>query len=120
MVSPNRPEFSAPYTDRRSTWSAEEKRIARKAFDAALKRELEDVIQEARRRAASITQPSQLWELEDYLTRRRREIDRTCEYRYSVLLVVFAMLIRQGRLREQDLLGLSEDKLHFIRQCARP
>jgi hypothetical protein len=50
-------------------WTRSEKKIARKAFDAALKRELEEVVQEAKEKAGRIEQPSELWDLEDYLTR---------------------------------------------------
>ena len=69
--------------------------------------------------AARIEQPSDLWELERYLTERRKEIDRQYDYRYSVLIFVFAELIQKGRLREQDLQGLSEEKLRHIHQMAQ-
>jgi len=48
-----------------------------------------------------------------------RRIDRQYDYRYSVLLNVFAALIQKGRLREQDLQGLSEEKLRHIHQMAQ-
>jgi hypothetical protein len=69
--------------------------------------------------AGSIEQPSDLWKLERYLTQRRKEIDRRYDYRYSVLLNVFVDLIQKGRLREQDLQGLSEEKLRHIHQMAQ-
>ena len=97
-------------------WSQEEKVIARRAFDMALRQELDDVIRETKARSAQIAQPSDLWDLESYLTQRRTQIDREFDYRYSVLPVVFARLIRTGRLTEHDLDGLAEDKLKFIRQ----
>lgn len=66
-----------PYTDLRNLkWSPAERTIARQAFDLALHRELDAAIREARDRAAKITQPSQLWDLEHYLTQRRKHIDR--------------------------------------------
>jgi hypothetical protein len=40
------------------------------------------------RQAKMIEQPSDLWELERYLTERRKEIDSRYDYRYSVLLNV--------------------------------
>ena len=105
-----------PYSDLRNLkWSPAEKTIARQAFDLALHRELDAVIREAKDRAATITQPSQLWDLERWLTQRRKEIDRFFDFRYSVLPLVFANLIRQGRLSEDDLHGLGQDKLTFIR-----
>jgi hypothetical protein len=69
--------------------------------------------------AGRIEQPSDLWELERYLTERRKEIDRQYDYRYSVLISVFADLIQKGRLREQDLQGLSEEKIRHIRHMAQ-
>jgi hypothetical protein len=109
------------YTEMRNLkWSPAEKAIAHKAFDAALQQELESAIREAKERAAGIGQPSELWELERCLTERRQEIDRKYDFRYSVLPLVFARLIREGRLSEQELHGLAEDKLVLIRQFARP
>jgi hypothetical protein len=97
-------------------WSREEKAVARKAFDRALQRELEAVVIEAKKRAAKIQQPSDLWDLERYLTDRRTEIDRKYEHKYSVLIFVFGNLIQQGMLSEQELQGLSQDKLDAIRR----
>jgi len=57
-------------------WSSSEKVIARTAFDAALGPELHEVIQEAKRMASQIQQSSDLWDLQHYLTQRRKEIDR--------------------------------------------
>jgi hypothetical protein len=100
-------------------WSPAEKAIARKAFERALQQDLEAVIREAKKMAEKIEQPSDVWELERYLTQRRKEIDCQYDYRYSVLTVVFASLIRKGRLREEDLQGLAEEKLGHIRQMAQ-
>jgi hypothetical protein len=109
----------APSTDIRDLhWSPAEKAVARKAFDAALQRELDAVVREAKARAARIRQPSELWELERYLTERKKEIDEEFDYRYSVLPLVFARLLRQGLLKEEELRGLNEDKMFCIRQIA--
>jgi hypothetical protein len=100
------------------TWSSAEKAVARKAFDRALHRELEAVISETKKRADKIKQPSELWDLERYLTQRRIQIDRHFDYRYSVLIFLFGDLIRRGKLPEEELQGLSEDKLESIRHYA--
>ena len=104
---------------RELTWSRSEKAIARKAFDAALKRELHEVIQEAKQMAGQIQQPSDLWDLEHYLTERRKEIDRKYDYRYSQLTHVFGKLLQERRLGEEELRGLREDKLKSIRSFAK-
>jgi hypothetical protein len=100
-------------------WSRSEKAIARKAFDVALKRELQEVIQEAKQMTSQIQQPSDLWDLEHYLTGCRKEIDHKYDYRYSQLTLVFGKLLGEGRLGEEELRGLGEDKLKSIRSYAK-
>jgi hypothetical protein len=100
-------------------WSKSEKTIARTAFDAALGRELHEVIQKATQLANEIQQSSDLWDLEHYLTQRRKEIDRKYDYRYSRLTHVFGRLLHENRLSEQELRGLGEDKLKSIRSLAK-
>ncbi len=110
--------FQKSDSERELTWSPAEKSVARKAFDRALQRELDGVIAETKSRAAAIRQASDVWDLERYLTKRRGQIDRRFDYRYSVLIQVFGELLHRGRLSEQDLRGLSEDKLVAIRRYA--
>jgi hypothetical protein len=43
--------------------------------------------------AGQIQQPSDLWDLESYLTQYRKEIDRKYDYRYSRLTHVFGKLL---------------------------
>jgi|ERR1035437_9877194 Asp-tRNA(Asn)/Glu-tRNA(Gln) amidotransferase B subunit len=90
-------------------WSHAEKQIARKAFELALDREFRNVIRRAKDMAGNIEQPTDLWDLEHYLTESHKRIDRTYDYRYSVLTDVFGRLIREGRLSEKELQGLGED-----------
>jgi hypothetical protein len=70
-------------------WSRAEKTAARHAFDVALGREFEAVIRDAQGRTARIADGEELWELECWLAARRREINRTYDFRYSVLPLVF-------------------------------
>ena len=107
-----------PATIRELHWSPAEKASARGAFHLALKKELDAIMQEAKERAARIEEISGLWELEDWLTERHREIDRKYDYRYSVLPLVFAVLLREGRLSEADLDGIGQDKIDRIRHAA--
>jgi len=117
MSSPPNPN---PYLQQNEpTWSKSEKAIARTAFDAALGRELQEVIQEAKRMANGIQTSSDLWDLEHYLTERRKQIDRKYDYRYSQLTLVFGRLLYENRLREEDLRGLREDKMKSIRSLAK-
>jgi hypothetical protein len=113
LVNPN----AYPY-ENEPTWSRSEKAIARTAFDAALGRELHGVIQETKRKASQIRQSSDLWDLEHYLTECRKQIDRKYDYRYSRLRDVFGRLLYEGRVSEDELGGLGEDKLKSIRSFA--
>src|SRR5215472_1134040 len=120
MSSPSRP---AIWNDRPNPhdllWSRSEKAIARKAFDAALKRELHEIIQETDRIASHTKPASGLWELEHWLSQRRKGIDRKYDYRYSPLTRAFGRLLREGRLKEEELRGLDQEKLKSIRSHAK-
>jgi hypothetical protein len=118
MTSPSATQDSYPYQNE-PIWSRSEKVIARTAFDAALGRELHEVMQQAKKMASQIQQSSDLWDLEHYLTQRRKEIDRKYDYRYSQLTHVFGRLLHESRLSEEDLRGLREDKLKSIRSFAK-
>jgi hypothetical protein len=76
-------------------------------------------MQEAKQIANQIHEPADLWELEYYLTQRRKAIDRKYAYRYSQLTQVFGRLLHEKRLREEELRGLQEDKLKSIRSFAK-
>jgi len=118
METPQSGTENRPSSIRDLKRSPAEKKIARQAFERALQREFEAVIRETKRLAEAIQQPGDLWELEDYLRQRRKEIDSRFDYRHSVLLFVFADLIRTGRLREEELQGLHDEKLTIIRDLA--
>jgi len=107
-----------PYPNEPS-WSRSEKSIARRVFDAALKRELHEVMQEAKRMANQVSKPADLWDLERYLTQRRKDIDCKYEFRSSRLTRVFGKLLYERRVSEDELRGLGEDKLRVIRSCAK-
>jgi len=118
MSSPSAAQNTYPYQNE-PTWSKSEKAIARTAFDAALKRELQEVMRKTKQMANQIKEPADVWELEHYLTERRKEIDRTYDYRYSRLTHVFGKLLYEKRLSEEELRGLQEDKLNSIRSVAQ-
>ncbi len=117
MSNPSAIPNTYPYQNE-SKWSKSEKAIARTAFDAALGRELQEVIEKTKQMANTIQQSSDLWDLEHYLTERRKEIDRKYDYRYSQLTHVFGRLLHERRLSEQELRGLREDKMKLIHSFA--
>ena len=118
MTSPSATQDSYPYQNE-PNWSRSEKAIARAIFDAALDRELREVIQQAKKMASQIQQSSDLWDLEHYLTQRRKDIDRKYDFRSSRLTQVFGRLLHEHRVSEEELRGLREDKLKSIQSCAQ-
>ena len=117
MISPSTSQDTYPWQNE-PMWSKSEKAIARRAFDAALSRELVEVIRKTKQMANEIQQSSNLWDLERYLTERRKEIDRKYDYRYSQLTQVFGRLLHERRLKEEELGGLREDKMKLIHSFA--
>ena len=67
---PNWGVESESFHHRDLKWYQEEKAVARKAFQQALQREFEIVMNETRRRAARIKEPSYFRSLEDGLGRK--------------------------------------------------
>ena len=93
--------------------------MARKAFDNALERHLTVIIGEAKRLMASVAVPSDLWRVEAYLTESRKTVDRIYQFRYSDLLLVFSVLMREGWLQVADLTGLQPAKIADITRSAK-
>jgi len=102
----------------KTEWSKREKVIARQAFEAAYFRECMAAREVVREMAAEIEDTADLWRLSDYLTEKRVEVDEKYDYRYSVPPLVFARLIREGWIKQEDLAGLSDEKLEQIREFA--
>jgi hypothetical protein len=118
MSDPSATQNTYPYQNEPS-WSRSEKAIARKVFDAALKRELQDIMQKAKQMANQIKEPANVWELERYLTQRRKDIDRKYDFRTSRLTRVFGRLLCERRISEKELRGLREDKMIAIHSSAK-
>ena len=118
MTRPSAIQDRYPYQNE-PIWSRSEKALARKAFDAALGRELHEVIQEAKKMANQIKQSSDLWDFEHYLTERRKEINRKYDFRGSRLVDVLGRLLYENRLGEEDLRGLREEKMKSIRSFSQ-
>lgn len=99
-------------------WTDSEKKLSRRVFDAALQAELAEIVANFKARASAVTTAREMWPLEEFLARSSREIDRKYDYRYSRLIVVFATLLREGRISEEQLQGLSEEKRLCIQRIA--
>jgi hypothetical protein len=95
-------------------WSTAEKSVARRAFDSAYGRECESITKRIRSMMRDLANPNDIWRLHNFLSEKREEIDAKYDYRYSVLIFVFARLLKEGWLKESDLDGLHEDKVSKI------
>lgn len=95
-------------------WSPIEKNTARKAYQQAHENEYQEIIREVQSRAAALKKPSDIWNLEAWLTDRREEMNQKYDYRYSVLPLVFARLMQEKRITEADLRGLAQEKIELI------
>src|SRR5437899_12720799 len=101
-------------------WTAAEKKVARRAFDQALERHLSAITAEAKHLMGNVANPSDLWGVEAYLTESRKTVDRIYQFRYSDLLRVFSILMRDDWLKEADLVGLQPQKIADIKRSAEP
>lgn len=97
-------------------WSEAEKKLSRRIFEAALEAELNEILAEFRLKAAAAATAEAMWALEEYLAHKRREVEGKYDYRYSQLLFVFGRLVREGRVQEEQLSGLSPEKLSYIQR----
>lgn len=100
-------------------WTSSEKKIARKAFDAAVERELASLLAKFKQDAAAVSNIDEVWEIGERLQKARRAFDAKYDFRYSQLIFVFHRLLREGWVSESDLAGLHEDKLKIIRAVVK-
>jgi len=99
-------------------WTKSEKETARRIFDKALDAQCSAITAEVKRMIANLSHPSDIWRVHDYLSERRRAVDRTYEYRYLRLLTVFAQLLCDGWLTDADLAGFDQEKIDSIKDLA--
>ncbi len=99
-------------------WSPKEKKIARQAFDVAYRREMDDLKNKIKVKALQLKKDEEIWQLEDFLYKKRKQIDRKYDYRYSRLIFVFTELLLEGYLKLEDIEGLSNDKIEAIKTAA--
>ena len=95
-------------------WSKTEKKKAREAFQKAYGRECAELARKIRVKAKELSGPDDIWRLHDFLTEERKELDYKYDYRYSVLIFVFATLIKEGWLSLEELDGVGDDKTSKI------
>ena len=100
-------------------WTAQEEEIARRAFERALSREVEALIDTLQQHAAALRSPEQVWQLHDFLSIRRHQIEGRSTFALTGLLFVFADFVKAGLMSVEELDGLAVDKQAKIRAMAR-
>lgn len=95
-------------------WTDSEKKIARSAFDHAYEREIEALLKQVQEQASTVVDLGSLWQLHDFLSAKRYEVEGKYDFQYSVLLFIFAGLIKDGWLHLDELEGLDKDKLSKV------
>jgi Photoprotection regulator fluorescence recovery protein len=100
-------------------WSDSEQKIARQAFKIAFDREIEALIQEIRYRVGALSNLDELWQLHNFLSARRHEIDGKYDDDPSAMTFVFSTLVKQGWLDLDELTGLERTKLAKISALSR-
>jgi len=100
-------------------WTNEEKKVARKAFDNAYQREMDEIKSLLLNKVSRIKTNADIWAIEDFLLEKRKVVDSKYDYRYSQLIVVFGRLLSEGYLNEEDISELSEEKKDFIKKFAK-
>lgn len=100
-------------------WSDTEKQVAQAAFATAYQREISALLQEVRSKALTLKTLEELWQLHDFLSARRHDIDGKYDYQDSALIFLFAQLVKEGWLQLEELKGLATDKLTKVTVLTR-
>lgn len=95
-------------------WSTTEKGIVENAFIRAQRRESEALLQLVQKTAGAIATLEDVWQLNDFLSSKRHEIDGKYDDQPAMLLFALAALVKEGWLTLQELNGLDSDKLKKI------
>jgi hypothetical protein len=102
-----------------SPWTSQERAIVKTALENAHQREIEAIIQVVRERASGVGSIDEVWQLNDFLSARRFDIDGKYDDGDDELLFVLAKLTKEGWLQSQDLMGLETAKRSKITALAR-
>ncbi|MFZ0407813.1 MAG: hypothetical protein WAM11_06860 [Cyanobium sp.] len=100
-------------------WTIEEQAVAQAVFDRAMVRDVESLISDLRNRSANLASPADVWQLHDFLSIRRHEIEGRFDFRLAGLLFVFASFVKDGLVSLEELEGLSADKLAKVVAMSR-
>lgn len=115
-VPPNPMDRTGPQAP---DWSDQEEAIARAAFDRARVRAMHVLIEAVQRQAGLLDSMESVWNLHDYLSTQRYQIEGRFDFRLDGILFVFAGLLKERLLSLEELEGLDSEKLAKITAMAR-
>ena len=102
-----------------NNWSTTEQKIAETAFKKAYERETTALIQHIIQTVQEIKDIELVWNLHDYLSAKRHQIDGKYDFRFPLLIFIFSDLMKEGWLFPEDLEGLDPDKVSKITVLSR-
>jgi len=102
-----------------SHWTAQERAVIKAALANAHQREIAAIIQVVQERASAVTSIDEVWQLSDFLSARRFDIDGKYDDDEDEALFVLAKLTKEGWLQSQDLAGLEAAKRSKVAALAR-
>ena len=100
-------------------WSSEEKKIAQDLLKRARDREIESLVTTIRENASLISQLEDVWQLHDYLSAKRHDIDGKYDDRESFLMFTLSRLIKEGLVENSELEGLQPEKQSKVKLLTR-
>ena len=96
-------------------WTPQEQDIAREAFETAHGRAISTLIGKVQRHATGLSSVESIWQLHDFLSTQRFDMEGRFDFRLEGILFVFASFVKDGLLGFEDLQGLDSEKLAKIR-----
>lgn len=100
-------------------WSSQERAIAKAALKTAYQRETINMVKLVREKASEVSQIEDLWQLNDFLSARRFDLDGKYDDRDQEMPFVIAKLMKEGWLTTDDLSGFEEANLTKVKALAR-
>ncbi|MBE9066013.1 hypothetical protein IQ260_05040 [Leptolyngbya cf. ectocarpi LEGE 11479] len=91
-------------------WSDNEKKVAEIALKKAYDQEVKALIEGVREKANLISLTEDVWQLHDFLSAKRHEIDGKYDDREPFLMYTLSRLVKDGLLALSDLAELEADK----------
>lgn len=93
-----------------SEWSNAERSIAETALKKAQQREAEALLENVKERASLALSLEEIWDLNDFLSARRHEIDGKYDDAEELLIFTLSRLLKEGWLKHSDLDGIEPAK----------